>query len=139
MANDVSSIKNRVNKLIATQHNQQQTLVHVISILNITRYATHVSRQHITIVKNAAEKTHQDVTTLYNITHSVYSSLSYQQIVLHVSSILANLRDSLSYMGEVTIHIMDYIEIATMGILSPHVLPAKDLRKCYYTLKTHYP
>ena len=37
---DVSSIKNGVNQLIATQHNQQETPVHIISILNTTRYAT---------------------------------------------------------------------------------------------------
>ena len=35
---DVNSIK-RVNQLINTQHSQQETLVHVISILNVTRYA----------------------------------------------------------------------------------------------------
>ena len=85
----------RVNQLIATQHNQQETLVQLISILNITRYATQVNRQHINIVMNAADKTHQDITTLYNITHLLYSSLSYQQIVFHIHSTLANLRNSL--------------------------------------------
>ena len=82
---DVSSIKERVNQLITTQHNQQEPLVHVISILNVTRYATQVNRQHINIVSNAAEKTHQDITALCNITHLLYSSLSYQQIVLHIT------------------------------------------------------
>ena len=71
---DVNSIKIRINQLITTQHNQQETLVNVISILSVTRYATRVNRQHINIVMNAAEKTHQDVMTLYNITHSLYSS-----------------------------------------------------------------
>ena len=55
---DVSSIKTRINQLIATEHNQQETLVPVISVLNVTRYATQVNRQHITIVMNTAEKTH---------------------------------------------------------------------------------
>ena len=128
MTKDVSSIKKRINQLIATQHNQQETLVHVISILNVTRYATQVNRQHINIVMNTAEKTHQDTTTLYNITHSLYSSLSYQQIALHIGSILANLRDSPYYMRAVTIHTMDYVDAATTGILSPHVLPVEDLR-----------
>ena len=122
MTEDDSSIKKRVNQLIATQHNQQETLVHIISILHITRYATQVNRQHINIVMNTAEKTHQDVTTLYNVTHSLYSSLSYQQIVLHFHSILANLKDSLYYMREVAIHIMDYVDAATTGIHLPHVL-----------------
>ena len=76
-----------------------------------------------------AEKTHQDVMTLYNIRHSLYSTLSYQQIVLHIQSILANLWDSLYYIREVAIHTMDYTDAATTGILSPHVLPIEDLRE----------
>ena len=78
---DVNSIKTRINQLITTQHNQQETLVHVISILIVTRYTTQVNRQHINIVMSTAEKMHQDVATLYNITHYLYSNLSYKQIV----------------------------------------------------------
>ena len=126
---DVSSIKKRVNQLIATQQNQQGNLVHVISILNITRYATQVNRQHINIVMDTVERTHQDITTLYNITSSMYNSLGYQQIILHICSTLANLRDSLYYMRDVTTHTMDYVDAATTGILLPHVLPIEDLRK----------
>ena len=95
---DVSSIKKRLNQLIATEHKQQETLVHIISVLNITRYATQVNRQCINLVIDAVERTHQDVTTLYNITSLLYNSLSYQHIILHICSILANLRYSLYYM-----------------------------------------
>ena len=84
MIKDVDSIKTRINQLTGTQHNQEETLVHIISILSVTRYATHIDREYINIVMSAAEKMHQDVTTLYNITHSLYTSLSYQQIVLHM-------------------------------------------------------
>ena len=35
---DVNSIKKRVNQLIEAQSTQQETLVHIISILNITQY-----------------------------------------------------------------------------------------------------
>ena len=125
---DVTSIKQKVNQLIRNQYSQQKTLVHVFSILNVTRYATQVNRQHINIVMNAAGKTPQDVTTLYNFTHSLYSSLSYQQIVLHIWSIFANLRDSLYYLREVALHTMDYIDAATTGILPPHIQPVEDLR-----------
>ena len=89
---DVRHIKNRVNQLIAVQHRQQETLVHIISVLNVTRSATQVNRQHINQVMNTVERTHQDVTTLYNITSSLYTSLKYQQIVLHICSNLANLK-----------------------------------------------
>ena len=68
---DVSSINKRINQLITTQ-NTQETLVHIICVLNITRYATQVNRQHINIVVNTEERTHQDVTILYNITFIVH-------------------------------------------------------------------
>ena len=126
---DVHSIKTIINQLIATEHNQQETLVHIICILSVTRYATQGNRQNINIVMNAARKTHQDVTTLYNIMHSLDSILSCQQIVLQIQSIMANLWDSLYYMREVIIHTMDYIDATTTGILSPHQLPVEDLRE----------
>ena len=72
MTKDVSSIKKRFNQLTSTEHNQQETLVLVISILSC---ATQVNRQHINIVMNAAEMTHQDLTTLDNITHSLYMAV----------------------------------------------------------------
>ena len=46
---DVNAIKLMIDQLISTQQKQQKTLVHVISILNVTRYATQVNRQHINI------------------------------------------------------------------------------------------
>ena len=128
-ARDVSSIKKRVNQLIATQHKQQETLVHMISVLKVTRYATQMNRQHIKAVMDAVDRTHQDITTLYNITSSLYNSLSYQQIILNIYSMLAKLRDSLYFMTEVTMHTVDYIDAATTRILSPHVLPVEDFRK----------
>ena len=36
---DVSGIKEHVNQLIEAQSTQQETLVHIVSILNITQYA----------------------------------------------------------------------------------------------------
>ena len=126
---DVNAIKSRINQLISTQQTQQETIVHVISILNVTRYATQVNRQHINILMDATEKTHKDITNLYNITHSLYNSISYHQIILHIISVLANLWDSLHYMQEIALHTMDYIGAATTGILSPHILPVQDLRK----------
>ena len=78
---------------------------------------------------DAVERTHQDVIILYNITSSLYTSMNYQQIVLHICSILANLKDSLYYMRQVTMQVMDYIDTARTGIVSPHVLPVEDLQK----------
>ena len=126
---DVNSIKNRVNQLTAMQHKQQESLVLVFSVLNVTRYATQVNRQHINLVMDAVERTHQDVTSLYNITSSLYTSQNYQQVVLYIQLIQANLRDSLYYMRQVTMHAIEYINAAKTGILSCHVLPVEHLRK----------
>ena len=101
---DVTSINKRVNQLITAQAKQQDTLVHIVSILNITRYATQINRQHINVVIDAVDRIEQDVNNLYNITNTLYTSLSYHQLVLHTISILANLRDSLSYIRTVSTH-----------------------------------
>ena len=125
----MSAVSIIVNQLIATQYKQQETLVCIISFLNVTRYATQVNRQHINLVMDVVERTNQDVPMLYNITSSLYNSLNYQQIVLHICSILANLRDSLYNQREVVMHAMDYIDAATTGVLSHHVLPVEGLKK----------
>ena len=114
---DVTSIKKRVNQHITAQAKQQETLVHIVCIFNITRYATQVYRQHINIAIDAVDRMEQDVNNLYNIINSLYTSLSYHQLVLHIRSILANLRDSLSYIRTVSIHTMDYIDAVTTGTL----------------------
>ena len=43
-------------------------------------------------------------------------------------TILAHLRDSLTYIRQVAIHTMDYVDAATTNILSPDILPVEDLR-----------
>ena len=126
--NDVKDIKRRVNQLIGTQTHQQETFAHVISILNITIYAMQVNRQHINTVMQAVQSTHNDITTLFNITSSIYTHINYQQILIHVHSLLANLRDSLYYMRQIAMQAINYIDTATTGMLSPHVLPVEDLR-----------
>ena len=42
---------------------------------------------------------------------------------------LANLRDSLYYMRQVSMHAMNYIDAAMTGLLPSHVLLVEDLRK----------
>ena len=47
---DVNSIKKHVNQLIETQSTQQETLVHIVSIFNVTRYTMQVNRHSINIL-----------------------------------------------------------------------------------------
>ena len=136
---DINSIKNRVNQLITAQSTQQEAIVHIVSILNITRYTALVKRQHINIIMDTVDKMVHDVNNLYNITTSLYTSLSYHQLVLHLRSVLANLWDSLSYIRTVSTHTMDYINAATTGTLLPHILPIADLKQMLSHIKETIP
>ena len=100
-AGNVRDIKRRVNQLIKIQTHQQEMWVQVTSILTITRYTMQVNRQHINKVMQAVQRTHNDITTLFNIMSLIYTCINYQQILVHVHSILANLRDSLYYMRQI--------------------------------------
>ena len=120
---DINSIKAHVNQLNETQSTQQDTLVHIVSILNVTRYAVQANRHSINILMDKVDETSQDVNNLYNLTTSLATSLSYHQLVLYIRSVLANLWDSLSYIKTVFTHTMDNINAATTGTLSPHSLP----------------
>ena len=88
---DVNTIKEQVNQLIEAQLTQQETLVHIVSILNITGYAAQVDRHSINILMDKVDETSHDVNNLYNLTTSLATSLSYHQLVLYIRSILANL------------------------------------------------
>ena len=88
---DVNSIKEHVHQLMETQSTQQETLVHIVSILNVTRYAVQVKRHSINVLMDKMDETSQDVNNLYNLTTSLATSLSYHQLVLYIRSVLANL------------------------------------------------
>ena len=74
---DVNSIKVCVNQLIKNQLTQQDTVVHVISALNVTRYATQVNRHSINVLMDRVEETSKDVNALYNLTTLLATSISY--------------------------------------------------------------
>ena len=71
----------------------------------------------------------QDINNLYNLTMSLAASINFNQMILHIRSVFANLWDSLHYLCTVSTHTMDYIDATTSGILSPHVLPVVDLQR----------
>ena len=126
---DICSIKTRINQLIAMQSLQCNTLVHIISILNVTRYATQVNRHSINNLIDAIHTATQDINNLYNVTTSPASSITFNQMILHIRSVFANLQDSMHYLHTLSTHTMDSIDATTSGILSPHVLPVADLQK----------
>ena len=83
---DIHSIKTRLNQLIATQTSQCNTLVHVVSILNVTRYTTQVNRHRINSLIDAVHTTSQDINNLYNLTTSLATSINFNQMILHLRS-----------------------------------------------------
>ena len=103
--------------------------MHIVSILNITRYATQVNRHGINALMDAVRASSHDINNLYNLTTSLATSINFHQLILHIKSVFANLRDSLNYIQMVSTHTMDYINAATSGTLSPHVLPVIDLQR----------
>ena len=111
------------------QTSQHSTLVPTALILNVTRYATQVNRHSINNLIDAIHTTSQDINNHYNLTMSLAASINFNQMVLHIRSVFANLQDSLHYLQTVSTHTMAYIDAATSGILSPHVLPIMDLQK----------
>ena len=119
---DIHSIKTRINQLITTQASQCNTLVHIVSILNITRYPTQVNRHSISTLMDAVRTTSHDINTLYNLTTSLATSINFNQMILHIRSVFANLQ-------MVSTHTTEYINAATSGTLSPHVLPVIDLQR----------
>ena len=126
---DINSIKTRINQLIATQSSQQETLVHIISILNITRYAAQVNRHSINALMDAARATSKDINNLYNLITSLTTSINFHQLILYIRLVFANLCDSLNYIQTVSAHTRDYIDAVTSGTLSPHILPVVDLQR----------
>ena len=125
----VNGIKKRVNQLTESQSMQQETLVHIVSILNITWYAAQINRQIINVMMDKVDETVHDVNNLYNLTTSIATNLGYYQLILHIRSVIANLHDSFSYIRTVSMHTMDYVDAATTGTLSPHILPIKHLKQ----------
>ena len=75
------------------------------------------------------DETSHDINNLYNLTTSLATSISFHQLILHIRSVFTNLHDSLDCIKMVSTHTMDYINAATSGILSPHILPVKDQQK----------
>ena len=88
---DIHSIKSRINQLIVTQSSQCNTVVHIVSILNVTRYATQVNRHSINNLIDAVHMTMQDINNLYNLTTTLAASTNFNQMILHIRSIFANL------------------------------------------------
>ena len=111
------------------RHHNATPPVHIVSILNVTRYTTQVNRHSINNLIDVVCTTSKDINNLYNLTTSLAPSINFNQMILHIRSVFANLQDSLHYLQTVSTHNMENINATTSSILSQHVLPVVDLQK----------
>ena len=81
---DIKHIKKRISSLIETQENQRKTMVHIVSILNPTRYETQVNRQWINIILKELTKSNEDIKALFNITNQLATQVQVQNIMFHL-------------------------------------------------------
>ena len=86
---DTWEIKQCVNQLIQAQTKQQETLVHVISILNITRYAAQVNRQKLNEIIDTLQRSNEDLDGLFNIREVLTQCIRYQHMYIYMYTILA--------------------------------------------------
>ena len=111
----------------------------MISISNITTYATQVNRQKINEVIDALQKANQDMNILLNVTDVLTECLRYHQIYTYAHTISAYLRDCLIYMKQVAIHTMHYVDATTSNILSADILPVKELKSMLRHIESQLP
>ena len=69
-------------------------MVHIVSILNLTRYKTQVNRQWINIILKELTKSNEDIRALFNITNQLATQVQVQNIVLHLRAMLMNLTEA---------------------------------------------
>ena len=75
---DTWEIKQHVNQGIEAQAKQQHTLVHVISFLNITKYAAQVNRQKLNEIIDALQRSNEDLNKMLKITEVLTQHIKYQ-------------------------------------------------------------
>ena len=59
-------------------------MVHIVSILNLTRYETQVNRQQINIILMELTKSNEDIRALFNITNQLATQVQVQNIMFHL-------------------------------------------------------
>ena len=64
-------------------------LVHVISILNVTRYAAQVNSQKLNEVMDALQRSNEDLDRLFNISETLMQHIRYQQMYNYMCTLLA--------------------------------------------------
>ena len=88
---------------------------------------------------DALQRSNEGVDRLFNITEVLTKCIRYQQMYIDMCTILAYLKHLLTYMRQVAIHTMDYVDASTMNVLSPDILPVADLRNMLMHIESELP
>ena len=88
---------------------------------------------------DALQKANQDMNKLLNITDVLTQHLRYYQVYTYACTIFAYLRKCLIYMKEVETHTMNSVDAATTNILSPDILPVKELKDMLKYIESKLP
>ena len=88
---------------------------------------------------DALQISNEDLDRLFNITEVLTQHIRYQQMYIYMCTILAYLRDSLTYLRQVAICMMNYVDAATTNVLSPDILPVEDLRNMLRHIESELP
>ena len=73
---------------------------------------------------DALQRSNEDIDRLLNITEALIQHIGYQQMYIYMCTIL---RDYLTYMKQVAIYTMDYVDAATPNVLTPDIFPVEEL------------
>ena len=85
------------------------------------------------------QRSHENLDRLFNITEVLIPCIGYQQMSIYMCTILAYLRASFTYMRQIAIHTMDYVDAATINVLSPDILPVEELRNMLRDIELELP
>ena len=72
---DTWGIKQCFNQLIQAKDKQQETLVHVIPILNVTKYTIQVNMRILNEIMDALQRSNEDSDRLFNFTETLTNTL----------------------------------------------------------------
>ena len=84
-------------------------------------------------------KSNEDIRALFNITNQLATQVQVQNIILHLRAVLTNLRDCLQFMKQLANHVLEYIDTAITGTLTPHLIPVLDLQQMRYRIESDLP
>ena len=111
-------------------------------------YGTHCLHLELDPIRNPGQQTadkyhlegtNEDIRALFNITNQLATQVQVQNIILHLRAMLVNLRDCLHFMKQLANHLLEYIDTATTGTLTPHLIPVSDLQQMLYQIELELP